>query len=100
MSEMMSEAEMPTYSSDTRGQLKESATKAKKHLPTDDDVADLAIPSTSSEFFYWHNLLWEESIELVAWFWFEEYSHHLVEENQTANCCFPSIELNALQKGR
>lgn len=42
MSEMIREAEMPTKSSDTRGQTKESATKTKKHLPTDDDVADLA----------------------------------------------------------
>lgn len=41
MSEIISEAEMPTYSSDTWGQLKESVTKAEKQLPTD-DVADLA----------------------------------------------------------
>lgn len=44
MSEMMSEAEMPATFSDLRGQTKESATKAKKHQPYNDDVADLAHP--------------------------------------------------------
>lgn len=42
MSEMISEAEMPATSSDIRGQMKESATKAEKHQLSDDDVADLA----------------------------------------------------------
>lgn len=41
---MISEAEMPATFSDIRGQTKESATKAKKHQPHNDDVADLAHP--------------------------------------------------------
>jgi len=39
---MISEAEMPATSSDIRSQIKESATKAEKRQPSDDDVADLA----------------------------------------------------------
>lgn len=42
MSAMISEAEMPATSSDIRGHIKESATKAEKHQPSEDDVADLA----------------------------------------------------------
>lgn len=41
---MISEAEMPATFSDIRGQTKESATKAKKHQPYNDDVDDLAHP--------------------------------------------------------
>lgn len=44
MSEMISEAEVPATFSGIRGQTKESATKAKKHQPYNDDVADLVHP--------------------------------------------------------
>lgn len=69
---MISEAEMPATFSDIRGQTKESATKAEKHQPYNDDVADLAhplFPSLLSTPLLAPPAVRRVSLELEAWFW-------------------------------